>query len=554
LPAGRGPTAHRNHPDRQKARVRTPIIPAYLFETAANLLLANSNTGFRHIGDLQLMRPWTAALVFPLLVAGNATSTPQLIGASGRLSSSPFVLAADDTTIDTKSPLPDPYTFPLKVSTNRRYLIDQRNRPFLMVGDSPQMIVANLSVEEAAVYMANRREYGINTLWINLLCNFSDGCNADAKTGDGLAPFLIPGDISSQNPAYFQRADDIIRVAAAHGMLVLLDPIETSSWLPVLRAASIDRAFRYGQFLGRHYKDFTNIIWMHGNDFQTWRDPTDDALVQAVARGIRSEDRTHLHTVELNYETSGSLDDPTWAPLIELDAAYTYFPTYAQVLTEYNRAGFMPVFMVEANYEFERADEGSPRSLRRQEYWTMLSGASGQLYGSAVTWRLEKGWESKINTPGAIQLRLMRNLFAERKWYDLVPDQDHAVVIDGYGWFAEYVGKLTAYVGRLHLPSVLVGRIKRYLGVNWNTFAPAARTSDGMLMIAYVPSAQPITVDMSKLVGSVSARWYDPTNGAYAVINGSPLPNKNTRQFFPPNRNAAGDSDWVLVLETDPFG
>jgi hypothetical protein len=182
------------------------------------------------------------------------------------------------------------------------------------------------------------------------------------------------------------------------------------------------------------------------------------------------------------------------------------------------------------------------------------SAASGQIYGRAVTWRLEKGWESKINTPGAIQLRLMRNLFAERKWYDLVPDQDHAVVIDGYGWFAEHVGKPMAYVGRFPLPSVLVRQIKRRLGVNWNTFAPAARTPDGTLMIAHVPSASPITVDMSKLVGSVSARWYDPTNGAYAVIDGSPLTNKNTHQFIPPNRNAAGDSDWVLVLETDSFG
>ena len=51
--------------------------------------------------------------------------------------------------------------------------------------------------------------------------------------------------------------------------------------------------------------------------------------------------------------TSGSLEDKSWAPLIELDAAYTYFPTYAQVLTEYNRQNFKPVFMVEANYEFE---------------------------------------------------------------------------------------------------------------------------------------------------------------------------------------------------------
>jgi hypothetical protein len=33
----------------------------------------------------------------------------------------------------------------------------------------------------------------------------------------------------------------------------------------------------------------------------------------------------------------------------------------------------------------------------------MLSGATGHVYGSAYTWRLGKGWEDKIDTPGAIQ-------------------------------------------------------------------------------------------------------------------------------------------------------
>jgi hypothetical protein len=44
--------------------------------------------------------------------------------------------------------------------------------------------------------------------------------------------------------------------------------------------------------------------------------------------------------------------------------------------------------MVEANYEFENntgKDLGTPAILRRQEYWTALSGATGQLYGNGYT-------------------------------------------------------------------------------------------------------------------------------------------------------------------------
>ena len=240
--------------------------------------------------------------------------------------------------------------YPLSASVDGRYLIDQSDVPFLMVGDSPQNLIANLSEAEAASYMANRRTYGINTLWINLLCG---ACNKEGKTFDGITPFTVVGDLSTPNPAYFRRADDMISLSATHGMVVLLDPIETSSWLSVLRTNGKAKAFAYGQYLGNRYKNFPNIIWMHGNDFQSWRDATDDVLVQAVALGIRSADQNHIHTVELNFLTSGSMDDPLWAPVIELDAAYTYFPTYVQVLTEYNRPDAKPVFLVEANYEFE---------------------------------------------------------------------------------------------------------------------------------------------------------------------------------------------------------
>ena len=227
--------------------------------------------------------------------------------------------------------------YPLKASANGRYLVDLNDVPFLLIGDFPQALIGNLSQMEASFFMENCRRYGINALWINLLCNDGTACNADGTTFDGIAPFTTANDLSTPNPAYFDRADSMINLAAENGMVVLLDPIETIGWLPTLRANGADKAFAFGQFLGERYKNFPNIIWMHGNDFQSWQNAADNALVQAVARGIRSVDSSHIHTVELNYSSSGSLDSQSWAPLIELNAAYTYFPTYAQVLTEYNR-------------------------------------------------------------------------------------------------------------------------------------------------------------------------------------------------------------------------
>jgi len=417
--------------------------------------------------------------------------------------------------------------WPLKVSANGRYLVGQNGIPFLVVGDSPQSLIGNLSEADAATYFANRHADGFNAVWINLLCDSYTFCNSNGTTYDGIAPFTTSGDLSTPNPAYFQRVDDLIRLAAQYGLTVFLDPAETGGWLGTLRGNGVTKDQAYGAFLGNRYKSFPNIVWMSGNDFQSWGNASDDAVVQAVANGIKSADSTHLQTTELNYLSSGSLDDPSWGPLLGLDGAYTYYPTYAQVLKEYNRST-IPVFMEEANYEFENnnnLDTGTPNILRRQEYWTMLSGATGQIYGNHYTATFTGGWQSNLDTPGTRQLGYGTALFAPRAWYNLVPDQNHSVVTAGYGTFASS-GSLGA-----------------------NDYLTAARTPDGSLVLAYMPTSRTITVDMTKLSGPITARWYDPANGIYSPISGSPFANSGNHQFTPPGNNSAGDSDWVLVLE-----
>jgi len=387
----------------------------------------------------------------------------------------------------------DRAAFPLKVSTDRRYLVDQHNAPFPILGDSPQALIGRLSVKDATAYIANRRAAGFDALWVNLLCTTYTGCRKDGATFDGIEPFTSSGDLSTPNPRYFARADAIIRAAARAGFAVLLDPIETGGWLDVLRSNGVAKARAYGRFLGRHYRSFGNILWFNGNDFQTWRDARDDALVLAVARGIRSTDPVHVQTIELNYPTSGSLDDSRWRSLIKLDAAYTYGPTYAAVLREYDRRRFVPVFMVDAGYEFEQNSssfsKGDPPILRRQEWWAALSGAAGQLYGNHYTWQFVDGWQEHLDTPGSVQLGYLQKLLTSRPWYDLAPDEAHMIVTSGFGTFSS-----TGSVGS-------------------SNYVTTAATPDGKLAISYLPQGGTVAVDMARFDGEVNARWYDPTSG-----------------------------------------
>ena len=304
------------------------------------------------------------------------------------------------------------YVFPLHVSKNHRYLVDRRGMPFMIVGDSPQALIGNLSVKAAAAYIANRRAAGFDALWVNLLCTKYTGCRSDGTTFDGIAPFTREGDLSTPNPSYFNRAAAILRLAQRAGMAVFLDPIETGGWLDVLRSNGAARDAAYGRFVSRRFRGFRNIVWLSGNDFQTWKDQADDAVVRAVALGIHSADPGALQTVELNYLRSSSRDDARWRRIIKLDAAYTYFATYAKVLQEFERRPALPVFLLEAGYEFEQNGSsisyGSPQTLRRQEYWTALSGATGQFYGNHYTWQFADGWNAPPRHRGECAARLPR--------------------------------------------------------------------------------------------------------------------------------------------------
>ena len=201
------------------------------------------------------------------------------------------------------------------------------------------------------------------------------------------------GDLSTPNSAYFDRADNMINLAAKHGIAVFLDPAETGGWLPILRNNGPAKAYNYGQFLGRRYKSFPNIVWMSGNDFLTWNSSSaDNNLVGQVMAGIASIDSSHLQTVELNYNKSYSNQDAALSPFPGAGCRiYLLRKLRRDSGRVYNSSPVRPTFLVESNYEYEN-DTGFFRGttgtliLREQEYWTMTSGACGHLYGNKYTW------------------------------------------------------------------------------------------------------------------------------------------------------------------------
>jgi hypothetical protein len=483
----------------------------------------------------------------PLLARSLLLAACYLTGCSSKTTLPRAAAAASDEAMGARASRPaapanrrrggGPY--PLAVSPDKRYLVGQNGAPFLIAGDAPQCLTVKLSVDDMEAYFATRAGQGFNAAWVNALCNNYTGGTAEATTADGIAPFLAKlgdghYDLSAPNPDFFARVDAALTAAARHGVVLFLDPIETGGFLETLRANGPGAARRYGNFMGKRYAAADNVVWLSGNDFRSWTSSSDDALVSAVALGIRDTDTRHLQTVELDYPTyMSSLDDPVWARIVDFNTTYTYHPTYAQLYTDYDRLHHLPNVMIEANYEGENISEGphltNAHDCRTQYYWTNLSGAAGSFYGNHEVWPLTASWKAHMSDPGAAQMRHVQALFGPRAWYELVPDQDGSVIVSGAGDFSAR------------------GNAQD------NTYATTARTDNGTLVMTYMPTARPVTTDMRRLSAPATARWYDPTTGAYAGISGSPFANTGQHTFTPPTApHADGFTDWVLVLETRP--
>lgn len=430
------------------------------------------------------------------------------------------VLAATPTWAD--EPRAAGPAFPLRVSADRRYLVDAKGVPFFYHADTPWMLL-RLQPDAARAYLDDRRARGFTALQIQLTGFF------DMKDHAGEPPFLGEHDLSRPNEAYFAHADDLIRDAADRGLLLAIAPLWSGccgeAWAGTdkdgrpkpLNVAGPKVAHRLGRWLGSRYRKSPNVIWFMGGDHDPER--SFDAI-EALARGIHEAAPEHLMTAHNapDHSSADFYDGSVW---LTLNAAYSYRELAGPVFREWSRVGKVrPVFLSESGYEHEANDKrpGTPFRLRRQAYGAVLNGAlGGHAYGHRDIWRFNPRWREALNDPGARHMAHVKALFATRRWWTLVPDQGNTFVTVGRGAIGE------------------VG------------YVSAARSADGALAILYLPQGRVATLDLTRLGGASKARWFDPTDGSTRAADSTTAGGRS--RFTPPGPNASGDSDWVLVLE-----
>jgi hypothetical protein len=416
-------------------------------------------------------------------------------------------------------------TYPLKKIAGTRYLVDQNNTPFFWVGDSAWSLIAQLNKADADLYLENRRQKGFNTVMVNLIehefATYAPSNIYQNKPFTGKT-FTTP------NEAYFAHADYVITSAANKGIVVLLAPLYlgyncgTEGWCGEVKSASLADMQAWGTYVGNRYKNYDNIVWLIGGD----TDPVANGVqskVQAFVAALRAADTRHVltaHNAPEQLATDPAWTDKTW---ITFNSVYTYNVTYQLAKRAYNYTPTLPFIQLESSYENEHGI--SQKDLRAEAYYPVLSGGFGFQFGNGQIWCFSAptcfasgSWKSQLNNQGSISMAYVAQFFESIAWQKLVPDFNHQVLTGGYGSDGSW------------------------------SYVTAAFSSDSNFLVAYLPTRSAVTVDMTKFSGPVTGRWYDPSNGKYSTITGSPFSNSGTHNFTPPSNNAGGESDWVLYL------
>lgn len=400
--------------------------------------------------------------------------------------------------------------FPLTRSAGHRCLSDQQARPFLVHGDAAWSLIAQLDRLATLRYLDNRRAKGFNTLIVNLIeHHFSKEPPVNAY---GQAPFHGTDSFVSPNESYFEHVDWVLAQAAERGFLVLLAPAYlgyeggNEGWYKEMRKAKLTTLEDYGGYLGARYANFTNVIWLHGGDFN----PPDMSPTLAVMKGIRRNARSTMHSFHGARGTVATqfLADGDW---LDLNTIYTGEST---VVTKTREAAGsdLPSIFIEGQYENVGVDD---LGVRTQAYQAVLSGACGQIIGNRPVWAFEPGWDAELDSPAARAMVFLRKFLESNGWPMIRPLENQAIRVASTHGAAQPVAALS--------PS---GQILGYLPVNAMATLHHSVLSEGHYDLTWI---DPQIGTTRAKVAIVRTEWGD------AVLR-------------PPGPNVSGHGDWLFSI------
>jgi hypothetical protein len=289
-------------------------------------------------------------------------------------------------------------------------------------------------------YLQARKSQGFDVV----LMGFGYFGTRNTAIGNGESPFLGTvssdiADVRKPNEAAWRYVDNTISIARSKGLTVGFLPLGNggaTSYVAALqdRYSGENRAYKYGVWLGKRYKNTPNIIWMLGGDVNPNDDLSIVSFTNNLANGIRSTGDTHPMTYHPsnNIANGRRLSSSIWfnnqswltyngiqsTPVIDTSSI-----RYDLSLTPSRQTGIQ-----ETRYESSNYGAGaSSREILEGTWLTYLNGASYMTYGQAGMYQ----GQNAASTDGIKYSKIARNELVSRNWLSYIPTRDFISSSDG---------------------------------------------------------------------------------------------------------------------------
>ena len=293
--------------------------------------------------------------------------------------------------------------YPVKVSANGRYFVDQKDNPVFWMGTTQWELFRRYTVEEARTILEKSKDKGFAFVQVMLM-----------GVGDGTKP-NIHGDKpwNNNNPltpneGYFKNVDEVVRIACEKNVNISMTVFHQRyrKWI------TLQNARAWTRWIAHRYKDVPTIVWSMTPEAR----PEFVPILRKLAAGLREGDGgRHLITFKPDPApyTSSFIHEEKWLDFNSMQTWKSVELIYPMVTRDYNLKPVKPVLMAEGAYEHgsEYGFDVTPLWIRRQAYYSYLLGGH-HTYGHNDSWRVLPTWKQALDAPGATQTGFIEEDFS----------------------------------------------------------------------------------------------------------------------------------------------
>ena len=395
----------------------------------------------------------------------------------------------------------------LKLSEDRRYLIQSDGTPFLWMGDTGWNSTMSATMEEWKFYVDTRAFQGFSVIQIS-----PRGVgNAKRASTKSAISFTSEG---TPDPAFWKDLDDKIAYANDKGIMILLVGIG-NAWRDAMAANPSNQKFETyiaGRMAGHM------VIFSPSFD-QMFSDELDKVAteLQKLTQHLVTQ---HPGT---NFRANNTFRNNTSVDFAALQSGHhngnlakAYNAARQWTIDLWSGTPTKPIINIESIYDGYGNDDAPnfrEKDSRKPGWISWMSGARGYTYGSGdvppkvpngngAVWMFNKDsatfdyWRNAVLWPSASHMTVMSNFFKAIEWWKLTP------------------------------ASELIRNQE-----NADTLQMTlSRTYDFNLIVAYLPDNPRIVINLTEYIGYYNCTWYNPKTGEY--LPSGPIPGGAGNQLF----------------------